>query len=70
MTRTYAYCETSFNSRPHEEVDAVRVRSLPGFRPFNSRPHEEVDLTSQIDNYEGQVTFNSRPHEEVDGGYV
>ena len=34
-----------FNSRPHEEVDAILIHLRTGSRYFNSRPHEEVDNT-------------------------
>ena len=33
----------SFNSRPHEEVDAPQPISFGPLISFNSRPHEEVD---------------------------
>ena len=37
---------THFNSRPHEEVDALRIFRLQIQVHFNSRPHEEVDSQS------------------------
>ena len=33
----------SFNSRPHEEVDAKIASPSLTIKSFNSRPHEEVD---------------------------
>ena len=34
---------TSFNSRPHKEVDVLLLEFFNSFNPFNSRPHKEVD---------------------------
>ena len=34
---------TSFNSRPHKEVDSKPLGIGLGSTPFNSRPHKEVD---------------------------
>ena len=36
--------ETTFNSRPHAEVDGRRQGCTPGYGSFNSRPHAEVDI--------------------------
>ena len=42
--RSFFSPTTSFNSRPHEEVDTLRTPSaLSATVCFNSRPHEEVD---------------------------
>ena len=40
----------SFNSRPHKEVDSIRLKPCNPRKPFNSRPHKEVDnfLCSKI----------------------
>ena len=34
---------SSFNSRPHKEVDRRDIQELHRSGPFNSRPHKEVD---------------------------
>ena len=57
---------TSFNSRPHEEVDIAPLEEMAGAEPFNSRPHEEVD-PDRLTAIRTSFSFNSRPHEEVDG---
>ena len=56
---------SSFNSRPHKEVDRSSCASKTGQRPFNSRPHKEVD-NGKPGTYSGRNPFNSRPHKEVD----
>ena len=41
------YCSRLyFNSRPHEEVDALCYSTCSKRFYFNSRPHEEVDVLS------------------------
>ena len=59
------YTSPYFNSRPHEEVDALVLNCQLILQYFNSRPRKEVDrhfwLTIRHLRY-----FNSRPHEEVD----
>ena len=60
---------SSFNSRPHKEVDIYVIRSRTGVRSFNSRPHKEVDPVAHgMQNRGG--SFNSRPHKEVDRQFV
>ena len=39
-----------FNSRPHKEVDWVKLVTCTLKRYFNSRPHKEVDGQSQENN--------------------
>ena len=57
---------TTFNSRPHKEVDDFRrIERLHRLSPFNSRPHKEVDSSGEAGEKVGKP-FNSRPHKEVD----
>ena len=57
--------QTSFNSRPHKEVDISTEHGDILLLSFNSRPHKEVDdMDVIIENH--KETFNSRPHKEVD----
>ena len=40
---------SSFNSRPHKEVDIVPFHSVSASPSFNSRPHKEVDVQAEAD---------------------
>ena len=55
----------AFNSRPHKEVDYMRLTQIILRNSFNSRPHKEVDYPSSVHKRSGR-SFNSRPHKEVD----
>ena len=39
---------STFNSRPHKEVDNFLIRCWSPSTPFNSRPHKEVDVLSRV----------------------
>ena len=54
-----------FNSRPHAEVDVLRLLEGLAAFPFNSRPHAEGDCRGNQCTDE-RSSFNSRPHAEVD----
>ena len=56
---------SSFNSRPHAEVDSELLTAFPLHRSFNSRPHAEVDQAQNTGTLRPSP-FNSRPHAEVD----
>ena len=46
---------TTFNSRPHKEVD-VTLGSCPEFAvSFNSRPHKEVDFPKPIKPFSCEI---------------
>ena len=45
MFRISSYLYSTFNSRPHKEVDYQPHPPVCLHRPFNSRPHKEVDST-------------------------
>ena len=67
--RVLIFLPSSFNSRPHTEVDHFPGADPCLQRPFNSRPHTEVDdLMSTGVTFDDP--FNSRPHTEVDADAV
>ncbi len=65
MFRISSYLYSTFNSRPHKEVDYQPHPPVCLHRPFNSRPHKEVDLSQPVPK-SFHRSFNSRPHKEVD----
>ena len=56
---------STFNSRPHKEVDLAPYWRRRPIQAFNSRPHKEVDKNSLVFLLRIR-SFNSRPHKEVD----
>ena len=51
---------SSFNSRPHKEVDFLSLALIPTHYTFNSRPHKEVDaITIASDLVEVHFQFTT-----------